>query len=143
MYTSRIKTVLDQLLSSESFVSWTLLAISILSLPTYIIARSYGIIYEQQIAEIFILMLCCVISIFVGLSIYGMIGERGVYTIEYKAIDTVHPLDRTVYSANAIREFELYLRKINTLNDNRYTAKDGSTRNIAYCRSSDHVYGDM
>ena len=138
----RVIKVLDSLKSPNSFFAWAVLAILVISMPTYIIVRSYGVTYSQQVQEMFLLVLFCILSIYICISIYEMMIEYDAGAADRAAAASMRGLDDVSY-VDAQAEYESYIRKINTINDGRYVTKDGAVKTLFYSRSSDHVQADL
>ena len=130
----------------DSFVWWALLAVSMLSLPTYVVVSAYGLPYHNQIEEILILALCCSISIYIGVHIHELLhgDSQFYYGRGRRRLQNILKDDfvADMLIENHLSEYDRYVEKINRLNENRYMTDDGVLHNAIYSRSSSHVSGD-
>ena len=129
-------------LTAEDSLFWqVLLAISMLSLPAYVIVIACNVSFEWQLCELITILLCCTISIYIGFEIHQLI-ER----VQHKDM----PMQTTLQNLHddapvdaGLTDYDRYMDTIHSLNKNIYFDHNGNVKNIAYCRSNDFVDCDL
>jgi len=141
MSSQKIAQKIHHMMTPDSFVWWVLLAISMLSLPTYILVMSYGV-YETEIGNIMMLALCCTISIYLGVHIHEVFFSHKLRVNGFA--DSLPENMREEFLDNApldtkLIEYEKYLRKISSINEHTSMIGEGMGKHGGYHRSCNHI----
>ena len=126
-----ISKTLYRLLAADTFIGWAVLTVFTLFLPVVVALNAYGMSYDMQIIAMLVMAISCALSMYFSLCL----DKIRHYAPDQ--IDLAH--DTSPAAEHSRAEFERYIRKINSLNYNPYIDADGTVKNLAYCRSSDHA----